>query len=313
MLKAEMMNRLVCAKYLYQSGIETHFRGGRFSGGMAVLSFQDAVELFLRAIAEHVNAGVPDKAPFNEILSKIESASQKQIPNRLELLDLNRMRVQFKHYGTRPHDEHVRKSRSDLESFFTSATPLFFDISFSQISMVDLIRDSKAGEFLRDAEKQFTDARYGDSIAASAAAFEVFMKHQKQQYRHSTLRTPQIANSRSIRDEVGMLASHVQQFAEGALEEFEKVWRTLEIIFTGVVPSDYRRFKRLAPDVMITGADTAHFRWSRKSDDSTSEEALYCMDFTIQTILRLESSGDPQETESPVSSVVVTFAQRDTT
>jgi hypothetical protein len=55
-----LLTPLICSKYIFHKGIDILEKGGPFSSGLAVLHFQDSVEMVLRAIAEHLHCTLKD-------------------------------------------------------------------------------------------------------------------------------------------------------------------------------------------------------------------------------------------------------------
>ena len=63
--------QLVISKYLFQKGRDTLRRGDTISPGLAVSLFQDAAEMFLRAVAKLVDADVKEKESFEGFWEKM--------------------------------------------------------------------------------------------------------------------------------------------------------------------------------------------------------------------------------------------------
>ncbi len=66
-ISKELIDRLVCAKYLFMRGIELLERSGTYADGLTVLHFQDAAEMCLRVIAEHLHCSIKENIAFNQI------------------------------------------------------------------------------------------------------------------------------------------------------------------------------------------------------------------------------------------------------
>ena len=135
----EIIDRLICAKYMFQHGNELLERGGPFSDGLTILLFQDSVEMCLRAIAEHHHCSIKDNIAFNQIIDEIDKTGKGVLTHRTALNQLNKARLNFKHFGLQTKHEDVVKFRRDLEAFFPAALSTFLDLSYDSISLIDLV------------------------------------------------------------------------------------------------------------------------------------------------------------------------------
>src|SRR6266849_6189630 len=100
-VRRDVLSRLVMAKVLYVGGAAacgaTHDKQ-RFAIGL--LSLQDAVELALGALGDHVRASLPDQMRFNDYFDRIDAQiTPDKLPYRRELHALNSLRVNIKHRG----------------------------------------------------------------------------------------------------------------------------------------------------------------------------------------------------------------------
>jgi hypothetical protein len=138
-LNKQLLDRLICSKYVFHKGIDILERGGPFSSGLGVLHFQDAVEMVLRIIAEHLHCSLKENAAFNQIIDSIDSLGVHKITHRSALNQLNKARINFKHFGLEPKHEDVIKFRSDLEEFFPDVLKSFLDVDFHLISLANLL------------------------------------------------------------------------------------------------------------------------------------------------------------------------------
>src|SRR5690349_12858848 len=109
MVSQPILDRLVCAKYLFDHSTDVLFQAKPYSAGMAALNLQDAAEMVLRAIAEHLNVSVSDNSPFNKLIDDIDRKGVGTLSHRTALNQLNKARVGFKHVGLEPREPDVRK------------------------------------------------------------------------------------------------------------------------------------------------------------------------------------------------------------
>lgn len=284
MVREELIDRLVCAKYIFESGVETLERSAPYASGLAVLAFQDAVELVLRAIAEHVHAQLKENSPFNQILDEIEKCHPGKLTHRSALNQLNKARVNFKHLGLAPRDEDTRKFRRDLEGFFPNVVKTFLDLDFSNLSLSSIIIHCRTRNWVKRAEACLIAGEYEACIGGCAVAVEVFQKNLQRgdediYGRRLHLRT----HVQSLE-----LARAVSEVVEDVQEQLDAIHHQLSLVGSGISYNDYKQFDDLTPGVMLTGDGRPHLT-SRRSAAATYEKALFCTGFARNLILKLQS------------------------
>lgn len=141
----EVIRRVSLARHL--SSLATDYL--RFANDLYLFSaanlMQDAVEIFLLAVCDHVGASTSSKDTFDKYFVAINSKiSPQELPFKTQLLRLNRVRVASKHDGIQP-------DRGELTRLFVSAGEFLKEVSssvlgesFSTLSTIDLLDDSKS-------------------------------------------------------------------------------------------------------------------------------------------------------------------------
>lgn len=282
------MDRLICSKYLYYRGVDILNQHGPFSSGSAVLHFQDAAEMVLRVIAEHLNCSLKENAAFNQLIDTIDNMGQTNVSHRIALNQINKARINFKHFGLEPKYEDAYKFSYNLEAFFPAALTSFLDIDFYSISLANLIGHTRTENFLNDAERLIGEDKYPESISASAVAFKIFRSHYKMEpgrYR----RNPFLRFKADDR-ELEKWAKNIDQIIENQQSQ-------LDLIILGINLSDYRRFKRYAPIVHLTMAGTfriVHGGFGQPIE-TTKESALFCHRFVIDAMLTMKANQLPSQ------------------
>jgi hypothetical protein len=139
------VQRLAFIRFVYEQGVSQADQPEPLSA-TAVLSFQDAVELFLRLAAEHLHVNLPTDVKFAEHWAKLEPAllpAQTQLPSKNAMDRMNRLRIELKHRGTIPSRTAIEQARGDVTTFFTDATPLVFSIDFARIDLIDVVTGTR--------------------------------------------------------------------------------------------------------------------------------------------------------------------------
>ena len=281
-IRKEIVDRIVCAKYIFQRGAENLEKSGVYSDGLAVLHFQDAAEMILRAIAEHLHCNVKESITFNQLQDEIDKIGKGTLTHRTALNQLNKARVNFKHFGLQPKHEDVTKFHRDLEAFFPAATKTFLDIDYDFLSLIDLIEHCRTRNHMKEAERLIESDAFEASVQASSIAFELFRRyagHDGEEIRLSLL--PPDVDS-------GFVSA-----IENSLSELQD---KINLIMDGINLGDYRRFARYIPNVQLSVANTIRVTWGfrHSSSDYTRDIASFCLRFTLDSILHMQQYRLPR-------------------
>lgn len=295
----DLINRLVCSKYLFLRGQETINRHLPFHQGIAVLAFHDCVELCLRVIAEHIGARVGDNIQFQAVIDKIDEVGKGTVPCRTELNQLNRLRINFKHLALLPSDDDTRKAERNTRAFLDAALIKFADLSFERLSLVNLIRDTRVRHRLLKAEALLESDQTETSIENTAVALRLLLAlapvHSRQ---HSLTHEVQNIATRNTR-EGGEVSRSVIALAAAADKEVERVWEQLDLVFSGIDLVAYRRFLGIAPHVAFSVVGTAWVSSKAWEQPPSYEMARFCFDFALHSILAIQDDFPHLRDENP--------------
>ncbi|UCE18620.1 MAG: hypothetical protein JSV84_17510 [Gemmatimonadota bacterium] len=282
-----IINRIVYAKYLFWQGNEVLDKSSPSADGLAVLSYQDAVEMLLRAVAEQLNASIKEQASFDQIIEKIDSAplntQNYQIPYRTSLNQLNKARVNFKHFGLLPKTVDVQKFRRDLELVFRDIVFSFFNLNFDEISLVELIKHHRIKNHLKKAEKSLSSNNFGDSILFAAKAYTLLFGYNRSL-------DLGIDTFTRVEDEN---IDYVFQMMKRQLEEHQL---QIDILKYGIDLADYHYFKSIIPLVQLNAAAMFLVTYIGEYEDkNTFENAQFCLRFVTDSALKIQQYPQLQE------------------
>lgn len=172
-----IMERLAFIRYMYDLGIEQAAKPEPHSW-TAVLTFHDAVELFLGLAASHNGADLDKATEFSAYWKLINA---KILPNRLQhsgrMKRLNDARVAFKHHGNAPSPSTIEQCRRDVDTFFEAASSAVFGVDFDEIDLAAIVPHEETANYLRRAQEY---ANSGDLLMAMGGlglAFEALVQH----------------------------------------------------------------------------------------------------------------------------------------
>lgn len=150
----ETIRRLTLARHLYELGSASSRSANDIHLFSAVNLFQDAVEAFLVAVADHVGAAIDQNTNFDKYFVQInEKIAPKELPFKNKLLRLNRVRVDSKHYGIQPARDECARLALMVREFFEEVSSSILGASFSTVSAIDLLKDSETKAVLLEAKE----------------------------------------------------------------------------------------------------------------------------------------------------------------
>ncbi len=282
-LEKGLLDRLVCAKYLFKKGQERLFSNSYYSEGEAVLLFQDSVEMTLRVIAEHLGCSLKPNAGFDALIVKINSMGRSKVPYSSSLAQMNKSRVGFKHHGLSPRKNDVLKFSSDLDSFYPQAFEDFLDVDFNTVSLVDLVLYARTRNHLKAAEEYHAEQNYRESVFSSAKAFQLFRYN---------------IDSRKVifpRKLYGHFLGQDPKAAQWKLEvetAIDKHQSLLDLVLMGIDMVEYQKYYSITPNVAMTisGSFQVLPRGLQTMPEHGIEESLFCMNFVLESVMRVEQN-----------------------
>jgi len=291
------LNKLLLSRSLYQLAKEHIQSTSGIRLSIACNLLQDAVECFLLALSEHVNADIGQATQFDKYFQQINlKIAPRELPFRLRLISLNKLRVNSKHYGLEP-------AKSELEPLFTTVWELFNEVTrldfgkeFATLSLVDMLRDGEAKELLRQAESAFEGADYAHCLILCRQA--IFVKFEWSYNAQPFLTGQPLGLMAAFGSKVPYFARNQKYLEENVKEPTDYVIYDhnaleMELMKSGVDSVAYWNVWRLTPEVYRKGKDTP---WVVKNDllkldsDGIKDRAEYVLLATTEILLAEEQN-----------------------
>lgn len=175
-----MLTQILLAKRMFLEACSYAARRDAVSSGLAISMLQDSVELYVWTLIKERSLPTKDQAGFVAHIECLQKAGIN-VPNAARLLELNKARVGFKHYGNLPASSETKKFQSYVEDFFRTATPEHFAVEFDSLSLVDLVTDVKVREHLKLAEQGISVGEFlvaaGELAKAKSLLFSTLHKY----------------------------------------------------------------------------------------------------------------------------------------
>jgi hypothetical protein len=175
----ETVRRLNLARHLYELGAASLRSANDMHLFSAANLFQDAVEAFLIAVADHLGAPIDQNTKFDKYFVSInEKIAPKELPFKSKLLRLNRIRVDSKHYGIQPARDECDRLAIAVREFFDEVSTAVLKASFSTVSAIDLLNDGETKTVLLEAKKALEDEKLEEcAICCRKALFLEVERH----------------------------------------------------------------------------------------------------------------------------------------
>ena len=172
-----MIEQVVIAKRIFTAAERYSRQADALSAGLAISLFQDAVEQLTWCIAKHLDLDVKDSEGFVSLISKIEQKCGEPMPQKAKVLELNKARVGFKHYGNLPASSESEKFRAYAYDFLALSSQRYLDIDYEAVSLASLIGDSTIRDHIEAAQQALTNDAFKDAVSEAALArFFMFKK-----------------------------------------------------------------------------------------------------------------------------------------
>jgi hypothetical protein len=287
-LDATAMQRLAFIRYLYDQGMGQVDQPEPLSS-TAILSFHDAVELFLRLSAEHLKVNLPSSVNFAEYWDRLQPKLPpgSPLPSKNPMERMNKLRVAFKHHGIIPSATALEQARGDVTTFFTDATCLVFQLDFARIDMIDLVSHGETAQILRDAQTHADIGDYPTALAGLAVAFDKLLaNYSYQDYEYTPF---------GFGPKIQRFTSHGLDSFTQHLEDMSTATKAMQeamtVITLGIDYRKYALFKLQTPHLIPYMNGKVEFVFTAAQDaSSTQKEYNSCRAFIIESALQAAHS-----------------------
>lgn len=277
-----MKKQLLLCKRLFTEGAVIAERKDPISCGMAISLFQDSVEMLIWTMIKERGMTVKDGASFTSNLEVLQKAgiSLSNIP---KLLELNKARVGFKHYGNLPAPDESIKFQAYVDDFLKMSFSDHFSQSYDELSLVDLITYPDVKERLNSAEELIAAGEYEKALSeasiAKALLFRRFERFMPNVDRHLGGmdrifgKVPELRGARTFE----YLTNYLELLRETALASLLRV-----------PLQDYSFVRTRLPSAIQFGDGRwqTHMTYVRDIDESLCRRAISCL---VDLSVRMES------------------------
>lgn len=309
-LDAHIKDSLVNIKRLFKIGIEHEKLGTKADRLVAILLYDASVEHLLTTILLSFEFQLEKDIAenFNTIWHNVDTSLGEQkikfgnkyaLPNRRDMQRQHKTRNDAQHYAMIPDSNSLQHFREKTEKFMEDVVYKIFEIPFREITLAILIQNGAVKKHIEDAEKHFLKNEYKKSIKSSFLAFYAAKSDEQGKiYGSGSLFFRIFSESRKIKRDILNNTEIFNKLVEGQdlnnseLMDYislvnELTLKELEIFKLKLDYKKYMEYIRICPDVIINDIDSNVIEI--RDDVCDYENALFCLNFVVDSILRWES------------------------
>ena len=295
-----VMDRLVLTRHLFELANQSLKITNDVGLHSCANLMQDAVEAFLIAVADHLNASIAPRTDFDKYFVQIDRAiAPKELPLKTRLLRLNQIRVSSKHHGILPPRGECESLANTARDFFEQVSAEHMGVNFLTATPIDLLTGGETKTLLAQAK---LDREAGDLESCILNCRKALYLEVEHDYDVSQFR----ANAPAERGFLAALGryskapfyaqsdSYVRDNVRDATDFIVFDHATLErsLLTDGVDPTTFWNVLRLTP-ALWRARDTK--QWFVKRDlELIASEALidnvdYVLSSTVEMVLAMHT------------------------
>lgn len=266
--------------------------------GAGIILLQDSVELFLIATCEQLNAGKTINLQFHQYFESIKKKVQVEIiPFENDMLTLNKLRVNVKHYGVKPYIDDCKTLYNNVYLFFKETSESYLQVDFDSISLINLLKNKKIKEIMKQAEvdlkkHNFRECQIGCRKALylvfeqqfDIRSFEKYEEDSQSFYDFKKVQSRPISQAPKYAKNKQYIKEKVRQPTDFIVIDYNEMWR--ELLNNGIDLVSFSNVRMLTPEVYFFGKEE---EWAIKEGAKgiiyNQENAEYCFRKTVEILL----------------------------
>jgi hypothetical protein len=288
------INKVLLSRRLYQLSQDHLNSDNELSLSVGINLLQDSVEIFLLAVAEHIDADVGNNINFDKYFDQINNKiAPEKLPFRFRLNSLNKLRVNAKHYGLSPSKTEVTGLLETVKEFCEEVSIQILEKEFISISLIDLINNGEAKTFLQTAENNFIENDYKNCLINCRKALYV-------EFEKAYDISPYIDESKTsglgliLRGYKSPFYAKNKKYIEENVKDttdyivYDSNELDMDLFRSGINPLDYWNVWRLTPHMYRKDRESEwviKHEFNKFDEDGIKNRATYVLDSTINLIL----------------------------
>ncbi len=295
-MKQEVVRLVSLSRHLFELGQESlRSKNDLFLFSAANL-LQDAVEAFVIAVADELSIAVLPNTPFDKYFVAVnDRISPRELPFKAALIQLNKIRVNSKHYGIQPARSECDRLALVIDEFFDEVSRSILNAEYSSIGAVTLLEDGEVRSHVFDAITARKQGMLADCSIACRKALYVLVEwcYDVSRYRDGRpvvgllgawCRAPYYAQTKTYIEE------HVCDPTEFIVLDHSRIDQ--ELLTNGVDPVTFWNVRRLTPAVFKQegGVWIVKHEFSKLDEAVLQEHIDYILSATTDIALAFQTS-----------------------
>lgn len=298
-LTENVIKKIKVTKLLYDLG-NNSFRVSENSEqiGAGIVLLQDAVELFLMSLCEHLDVEIGEFIRFREYFDKLKNKTNEEIPLRKQILNLNRQRVNLKHHGLLPNFDDCKDFPNTVRMFFVELSDRYLKMNFDSITLVELLKEGEAKDLLKEAEAYLKSKKYKECQTNCRKALYIRFESrfdirpfEQDKYHGNYFAAALFSDAPHYVKNKEWIEENVGDPTQYISIDHEKLGR--ELLHNGIIPTDFWNIWRLTPSIYYY-EDTKEWvvKDEFKDDAYNEENAEYCFRKTVEILLLIQKNWE---------------------
>lgn len=279
--------QILLVKYMFEKASEVFDPNDPFACGLSISLMQDSIEAMVWIVIKEYDAPFKPKDSFEQLWNSIPKAEQnkekKELPLRAKMVELNKARVNFKHYGNLPDATDATKFISYTEEFLREVARDFLHIDFEEISYADLIKNKHIRNIIKTAEEEYKKEDWGQALIECADAEQIALSSLNRLFPTVDYNLKKAGNIFSQTNSRG--PNEIFNYISGYLESLRNV---SVVNLAGVKLPEFLRFKSLIPKVhrSHSGKRQVTGRLYKLGE----KEVVFCIKYVTDFVIKVQNN-----------------------
>lgn len=260
MLDDRSVRYLMVTRYLFEQARENFRNRGDASAIVAASLLQDAIEIFLLAVAVKFDKDKPER--FDKLILEVSTTlAAEGLPPLIlvnALREINKVRVLAKHNGVVPNRDELERHLQEARTFLDEMARVIFGADIWLISLTALLSEGPVRSHLDAAEAAHRDRRYRDALIECRKAFYLVYEAPADcrpgAYIDTEVIDPGVDYAPLDARRAGWMELHVADPFGWIVAERNRITR--DLVAAGIDVRFYDRVRRLTPSLYRWDADT---------------------------------------------------------
>jgi hypothetical protein len=292
MADAKHIERLTLIKYMVGVA-DAQSQQPEPLSGLALLTYHDAIELFLGLAIDALGAKVDERRPdFGDYFPAIEAhLNGAKVTHGEAMKNMNRARTALKHAGLLPSRDTVQRTRASVLRFLTDNVPIIFpDVLFDAVSLLDLVQAEAAKRHLVEAVRLNGTGNVDDRRLAMVAVTVAFGRllgeyegRKKKPGSYASILAPEVDYPSYYIDQLEGPAKIV---GAAMAENTDHLAEAIVLLRLGIDGRKFARFEALTP----SGVDEENGKYVFEEPPHMEEPdgVDFCVTFVVEAALQLQ-------------------------